>query len=39
VGMKMVRDVWVRELTAMKNNKPLRQWRYDPNLPMIQADE
>jgi 5,5'-dehydrodivanillate O-demethylase len=39
VGMLLVRKIWLRELAAFREGRELTPWRYDPNLPMIQADE
>ncbi|HVA13098.1 MAG TPA: Rieske 2Fe-2S domain-containing protein [Stellaceae bacterium] len=39
VGVLEVRRIWLRELKALKEGRPLTPWRYDPTLPLMQADE
>jgi 5,5'-dehydrodivanillate O-demethylase len=39
VGVILVRRIWLREATALREGRPLKQWTYDSNLPLIQADE
>ena len=39
VGMVLVRRIWLRELAALRDQRPLTLWRYDPSLPLVQSDE
>lgn len=39
VGVLQVRQIWLRELNALKEGRPLTPWSYDPTLPLAQADE
>jgi len=38
-GVVQVRKIWLRELNALRDGRPLTPWRYDPTLPLMQADE
>lgn len=38
-GLLQVRKIWLRDLAALNEGRPLTEWRYDPTLPLMQADE